>query len=102
MVCKQTGGKFLQMKRIFFELMIWKQTGGGILQMKDIFFTLLDIFFTFSVHAMQIYRCENFKERGYRFDINSFLVKKWLSFTDDGHLFYIQPQCYANKHVTKF
>ena len=56
--------------------MVWKQTGGGFLQMKDIFYTLLvlkslDIFFIFNLHAMEITRCHIFKEKGHLFYIQS-------------------------------
>ena len=85
--------------------MIWKQTGGGFLQMKHIFihykyinykyinykyiihYKSLDIFFTFNLYAMQITRCHIFKEKGHLFYINSLVIKRWLTFIDEGHLF---------------
>ena len=85
MVSKQTSGEILWMKNIFFTLLVWKQRGGETLQTMGIFFKL-------KLHAIQINKWQNFKEKGYLFYSNGLLINRWQCFRDEGHLFYIQRQ----------
>ena len=80
MVCKQTSGEISQMKDIFFTLIVCKQTGGKILHMKNIFFCNSN---------MHINKWLNFTDEGQLFYINGMQTNKWWIFTDEGYLLYV-------------